>query len=305
MNYLFTREIDNWANWSRVYQDITAWRPLIEYIFDKENLPFTAIERLKPGTNAVFKVGGYVVKIFAPAESGMDNALDTHTEIFAMKRSDMLGISVPKCVACGCVEDRYRFWYIIMTYIQGKAFCDHAASLTREEKIAFGRGLREVTDKMNTPCERFNDIDVINDKGRYRRWDKYPETFRKERLDYIRTHNFGEKVFVHGDLCGDNILIDGDGRIFIIDFADAVYAPIVYEQAHVASELFDFDETFLTGYFGWYDIDTLTDLCFNGLLIHDFGGDIIASKADRAREITSLGEMRKLLYSLIKAGKEA
>lgn len=300
---LFTYDIHDWPSWSKVFHSIVAWQPLIEYIFQKENLPFTAVERLTPGTNAVFKVGEYVVKIFAPIESGIDSTLDIQTETFAMKRSIAFGISVPKCIACGCVEDKYSFSYMIMEFISGKEFTDVADTLSNGEKVAFGRKLREITDKMNTPCESFNGIDVLNDKGRYRRWGKYPAAFLQERLDYIKTHNYGEKVFVHGDLCSDNILVANDGGLFIIDFADAVTAPVIYEQAHVASELFRFDKAFLTGYFGEYDPYWLTDLCFSGLLIHDFGGDIIGQHVAKPEEITSLEIMREKLYGLIKTEK--
>lgn len=296
---LFTHYIHGWASWGKVFQSIDAWQPLIECIFQKEKLPFTAVEYLTPGTNAVFKVGEYVVKIFAPVESGIDSTMDIQTETFAMKRSATLGISVPKCIASGCIEDKYSFSYMIMDFISGKEFTDIAGTLSFDEKVAFGRRLREITDKMNTPCESFNDIDVINDKGRYRRWDKYPATFRQERLAYLKTHEYGEKVFVHGDLCSDNILVAGDGELFIIDFADAVTAPIIYEQAHVASELFQFDKGFLTGYFGKYEIDWLADLCFNGLLIHDFGGDIVEQHVAKPEEITSLKILCERLYGLI------
>lgn len=300
MSYLFTRNILGWSSWGKVFQSISAWKPLIEYIFVKEHLPFTVVDHLTPGTNAVFKIGEYVIKIFAPVESGIDCTMDIQTETFAMKRSNAIGISVPKCVSYGCVNDKYSFSYMIMEFINGKEFTDIAGSFSSyDEKVTFGRKLREITDKMNTPCESFNDIDVINDKGRYRRWDKYPYAFRQERLNHIKTHDYGEKVFAHGDLCSDNILVANDGELFIIDFADAVTAPIIYEQAHVASELFRFDKAFLTGYFCEYDADWLTDLCFNGLLIHDFGGDIIEQHIAKPNEITSLKIMRERLYNLI------
>ena len=70
MSYLFNADIHDWPSWSKVFQSIEAFEPLIKYIFSKHKLLFSAIEKLKPGTNGVFKVGAYVVKIFAPKESG-------------------------------------------------------------------------------------------------------------------------------------------------------------------------------------------------------------------------------------------
>ena len=74
---------------------------------------------------------------------------------------------------------------------------------------------------------------------------------------------------------GDNILINSNGKISIIDFAESVQAPKVYEDALIAIELFNFDKSLLVGYFGGCNSDTIAQTCFDGLLIHDFGGDII------------------------------
>lgn len=298
MQNYFTHPIKGWESWGKVYQNKEAWEPLIRYIFQKEGLPYMSPEYLTPGTNAVFKVGGYVAKIYAPKESGIDSTADFETEIFAAGHVGKLGIPVPECVACGLVEDKYRFAYMVMRYIPGTEFAKAALGFTEKEKIAFGVQLRAITDKMDSPCAPFNGIDVVQDKGRYRRWDSYPETFLTERLAYLASADFGEKVFVHGDLCGDNILVTDAGEIYIIDFADAVLAPAIYEQALVASELFRFDRDYLRGYFGDYDDQELAELCFQGLLIHDFGGDVVRQYIAEPEEITSLDVLKKRLYAV-------
>ena len=301
---LFTEQINCWHDWGRVFRSIPAFTPLVEHIMHKENLPSAKIENLTPGTNAVFRVGGYIVKIFAPAESGIDQTPDLQTELFAAQRANEIGVSAPKMAAYGFVDDKYRFAYIITEYIEGVEFAEAVRAMTDGQKITVGRKLREVTDKMNIPCEAFNGIDVINDKGRYRRWDKYPENFKAERLAYLQSHNYGEKVFVHGDLCGDNILLTPGGNIYIIDFADAVLAPKVYEHALVAVELFDLDRTLLQGYFSNYSSDELTDICFNGLLIHDFGGDIVEQHIGKPDKFRCLKDLhmklkQKVMYFFV------
>lgn len=286
---LFTGRIESWADWGRVFRSVPAFSPLVEYILNKENLPPGKIENLTPGTNAVFKAGGFVVKIFAPAESGIDQTEDLQTELFALKRANETGVSSPRLIASGVVEEKYRFAYMITEYIEGREFSDAVKSMTGEEKIAIARKLRSVTDRMNTPCKPFNGIDVINDEGRYRRWDdRYPEKFKSERLEYIKSRNYGEKVFCHGDLCGYNILLTPQGDIFIIDFADAALAPAVYEHALVAVELFKLDPALLRGYFGDISAGDLAEICFDGLLIHDFGGDIVAEHIGKPDEFQDL-----------------
>ena len=288
---LFTEQINNWQDWGNVFQSIPAFAPLVEFILKKENLPDIKIKNLTPGTNAVFKAGGYVVKVFAPVESGFDQTLDLQTEIFATERANRIGVSAPKMVSHGFVEDKYYFAYMITEYIEGTEFTNAVKTMTDTQKVEIGRKLRAVTDKMNTPCESFNGIDVIYDKGRHQRWDKYPERFKAERLAYIESHDYSDKVFVHGDLCGDNILLTPHGELYIIDFADAVLAPIDYEHALVAVGLFDLEPVLLRGYFGDYSADELTEICFDGLLIHDFGGDVVDQFIEKPAEFHNLEDL--------------
>jgi hypothetical protein len=43
----------------------------------------------------------------------------------------------------------------------------------------------------------------------------------------------------------------------------------------------------------------MVDLCFDGLLIHDFGGDIVSLNIARANEISCLNDLRDKLYELL------
>ncbi|GGH77249.1 serine/threonine protein kinase [Pullulanibacillus pueri] len=297
---LFTAEINGWSSWGKVFQSISTFKPLIRHIFAEENLPLSKIERCTPGTHAVFRVGDYVIKIFAPEESGFDGTVDFETEVFAMQRATMLGVSVPKLMTCGALQVQYRFSYLIMEYKSGIEFNKLSPTLTFEQKVAIGQRLRVITNTLNQPCDAFNQIDVIHGENRQQRWEKYAERFKRERLDYISSHDFGEKVFVHGDLNGDNILLSPEKELTIIDFADAVLAPAVYEQALIVCELFQFNKAYMQGYFGDYTVDAITDLCFNGLLIHDFGGDIIEQRVGPVDQINSLEALHRCLYLCIK-----
>lgn len=299
MQNLFTHEINGWDSWRKIYQSISVFEPLIKHIFEKEKLPFSRIEHCTPGTNAIFKIGDYILKIIAPMEAGTDSSEEFNAEVFANNRVASLGVPVPNIIAFGNIEDKYRFSYIVMEYIEGKEFNKVTKHLTCEEKVETGRKLRILTDIFNKPCKPFNKVDVLYDLNRQKRWEKYPESFKRERLNYINSHNFGEKVFVHGDLNGDNILLTHDKKLYIIDFADAVLAPISYEHALIVCELFQFDKAYLKGYFGNYEIDELVEICFNGILIHDFGGDIVRERIGEINEFTNLEVLRKKLYELL------
>ena len=293
--HLFTHPIAGHSSWGKVYQSIPAFTPLAEYILRKENLPVVPLEQLTPGTNAVFRAGEVVLKIFAPPESGINAPDELQTEIYATRRAGRLGLNAPKLIAEGLIEDKYSFAYMIMEFIPGIELKEAVKAMTQAEKIAIARKLRVVTDRMNTPCAPFNSIDAIHDRSRWERWGKFPERFQSERAAWIEAHDFGEFVFCHGDLCGDNILISPQDEIYIIDFADALLAPIAYEHALLAAD-FDYDPALMRGYFGDAPPEELAERCFAGTLIHDFGGDIVAERIAKPEEVGCLEALRRRLY---------
>jgi serine/threonine protein kinase len=301
MNCLFTYDIHDWSSWGKVFQSIDEWEPLIRFIFRKENLPIDKIEKLVPGTNAVFKAGEFVVKIFAPTEAGMVIGTDFYVELFGLERSRQLGLFAPKLIASGIVEDKYRFHYMIMEFIHGTALGKIEAKLSYNDKLCIGRKLRCITNLLNMPCEPFHSIDVLAQAIQNDRWADFPISFKQERLTYLKQCSFDEdkKVYCHGDLNPDNIFVDDNLNLHIIDFADAMLAPAAYEQSLIACELFCFEEPYMIGYFGDYKAESILDLCMEGLMIHDYGSDILRCNIGPVEEITSLTVTRKRLNNLI------
>jgi hypothetical protein len=158
---LFTADIHDWNSWGTIFQSIEIFTPLIEYICDAEGIAFTAARHCTPGTNAVFKIGSNIIKIYSPIESGIDSSVDYYTELFGIERAYKLGVSVPKIIAKGEINDKYLFRYLIMEHIDGKAFGDVCDIMTADEKYKFGQTLRSLCEKMNTPCISFNNRDVF------------------------------------------------------------------------------------------------------------------------------------------------
>jgi len=190
-----------------------------------------------------------------------------------------------------------------MEHISGASFGQLERGLTDYEKTKYARQLREITDRMNTPCERFNHYDVVDRALHCERWGKFPLSFQYERREYLKKYEMKNPVYVHGDMNPDNVLVDAKGKLYIVDFADAVLAPAEYELAAIVCELFCFEKPYMDGYFGEYDAAGLAEKCFEGLLLHDFGYNIIRSNLGRIDEITSLAVLKKRLYTAIKNNK--
>jgi serine/threonine protein kinase len=304
MKYLFNNDICDWTLWGRIFQSIEAFEMLIKHIFKKEKIDFDEIEQCKPGTNAVFKVGNYIIKIYAPEESGLNTDSDYYTEVFGMQRANAMNIPIPKLVAKGTVEDKYKFRYLIMEYIKGETLGDIENRLSSKEKVIIGQKLRGITENMNKYCDTFNNIDIINRELNNKRWNIFLDSFNNERIEYLKKLVLKNQVYVHGDLNPDNVLIHENGQVYIIDFADALLAPSEYELPAIICELFCFDKAFMKGYFGEQKTEDITEICLKGLLIHDFGSNIIRSNFGNINEIISIKVLKDRLYQAIETGTQ-
>lgn len=299
---LFTSRVTSWSEWGAVYQSIPAFEPLIGRIFANEGLSAAEVGHCTPGTNAVFRVGKYVVKIFAPAESGMDTLSDYDTELYGLSRAERLGVPAPRLAAAGHIADKYLFYYLVMERINGEALGKAGSSLDDARKYGIGRQLRELIRKMDVPCEAFNGVDFLSRAVGCPRYKKMPPSFQADRAAFLRAYRPRDKVYVHGDLTRDNALLGADGKIYIIDFADSLVAPVEYELAALVCELCNFEKPYMEGCFGTFDADTLADRLTEGLLFHDFGYNIICDDLGDPDGITSVSELRSRLYRRITSG---
>ena len=312
---LFSAQIKSWDDWGDIFQSISAFTPLVEHIFHKENLPPAKIENLKPGTNAVFKVGEYVVKIFAPVGEDSnshkgDYGTNVDVELFGMKLANERGVPAPKLIADGVIEDKYSFRYMIMDYINGKMLDEVEDSLSYEDKVVIGQNVRKITDKLNAPpCENFTRVDVMQYAKASKDWlgEGFPESLEAERQAYLADFYINErdKVYCHGDFHCQNIFVDDELNVYIVDFADAMYAPAEYELIYVVSALFCFEKPYMVGYFGGdYDVGGIVDLCMKWLPIHAWGHATTEGNLKKIDDITSFAILRERLYEFIKCEKE-
>lgn len=305
---LFHESIFCWKDWGRVYQSLESFRELIGYIYKKEGIECGTLSHCTPGTNAVFRAGDTIIKIFAPVESGFNMESDYRTERFGIMRANALGIPSPTLLASGEVNDKYRFDYIIMDYIDGRELGEHRNGIGDAEKMRIGRELRKITDRLNRPCEAPNAVDAKKRAYKAVRWKGFSDRFNRERCRYLDRIPEEEMVYVHGDLTLDNILVDRDGRFVVIDFADSLLAPACYELPVLLLEVFEFGRPYLLGYFGSeMERDSaeeeIAEQCLTGLLLHDYGGDLIRSHIGDPTEIEGIGDLKKRLMCLCKSGR--
>lgn len=294
--HVFNHEINNWNTWGKIYHQIEAFEPLIRLILNHERLPIEPIEKLKPGTHGVFKVGKLILKIFAPIESGYDSKKEYLTEIDGINLAQKRNILTPRILRKGLIKDKYQFRYLIMEYIHGKTLGDIKDSLTNDQKKEIGNKIKSIVEKLNQPCEFFHQIDVIERTLKSSKWEGVPKEILDVQFDFLQQMSKTSKVFCHGDLTEDNIIITDQLDVYILDFADAVCAPMIYEYAPLIVDAFSFDQNFLEGFFGKIAIQELISLTIHGLLIHEYGYQTIKAMFKNVKNINTLREKIYLTF---------
>lgn len=282
---LFQKIIEGWASWGRVYCDLPAFEPLIREILRTEGLrQDVRLSRLTPGTNAVFRAEEMVIKIYAPAESGMDSLRDYDTEKAVSRRLTQMGVRVPKILAAGEIRDAYLFRYLIMEYMPGEEAGKLLSGWETERKHSFVQELSRMLERLHQPFEELPSLDYLERARSNPRLNKLPATMRdsfQHRLERIRLIYDGDLgVLVHGDLTGENVLIGPDEKMSLIDLADALRAPVVYEWPPLVFELFQCDPELVCSLVG-EQIPEFTRQLLDGVVMHDFGPDLVRGWEER------------------------
>ncbi len=295
---LFNHTVTDLDGWADIFRSAPAFAPLVRHILALHSLPQTAVENTTPGSHAVFRAGDYLVKVYAPDSVGWPCESDFQTEITTMQSANRLGIAVPELVAYGRVYDRYDFRYLIQTFIKGTEF--GKMTLTEDEKVRVGGQLREICDKMNVPCEPFNDYDFLEDSlADDEEWEGFSPEFLRSREAYVRSYPHGAPVYVHGDIHIDNAIFDDDGRVWILDFADSVTAPVEYEYASLFPGLFRMERAYLDGFFGTWDAGEVAEMLTYGFCIHRFGGHIVDEWVEERGSLRDVTELKRMLREIL------
>lgn len=304
--YLFQPTINGWGSWGEIYCSIPAFSPLIREIYQKEKLEVGEINNLTPGTNAVFRCGKYVIKIYAPLESGMDSARDFQIERSLLQFVSQLGINAPKLIASGEYLDRYCFPYLVMDYVEGMEAGEVLANYSRKRKVEVVRQIKEMLETLHRPAGEIPELPEIDLKkqavnnSRLKKLGRELANDLKKRAASIQ---ISDPVLVHGDITGENVLISPEGNLVFLDFADAHIAPPCYELPPLLFELFQFDRELVEEWVETDEREAFFDILMDGLALHDFGPDIILSFLSKRNisplEVRSLEDFRRILIGCL------
>ncbi|MCL2772774.1 MAG: aminoglycoside phosphotransferase family protein [Oscillospiraceae bacterium] len=301
MKNFFTEAMINGDIWYRLRQSKENFIPLIKYIYETNKLKFNEASVNHEPPYAVFRVENTIVKIFNPPEAKFWNEPEYDTELKAMKFCKNLGVLTPDIICNGIVYDSiYSFPYIVMNYIDGVDAEKAMPAFNHAEKVEFALKLKELKNKISCAAGieimRCDDPDRIN----HNLWNHMPEPFKEERKRYIANANFSEFVFNHGDLNDSNIIIDKQGRLNLIDFAESVIAPSCYDWGSILYCL-GYEPVMMDVFFGDYKNDSFYEMLTASYILHFWGGVHIGEIAnDIGIDIAGITSINALKNMLIK-----
>lgn len=213
-------------------------------------------------------------------------------EFYGLQYAAQNGITVPEIIDNGCITHKKEYSYLVMKRRKGIAFqevCDHS---TEVEQVRFGLQLADITYKLHSNTNQIKKTEVFERKLNQTRWRTMTDAFQKERLDYLKMKDC-PNVFVHGDLNPENILLEEDGTLSLIDFGDARLAPESYEVAPIVCYLFEFGQSYMKGFFHYSSKNEIIDDILDGILLHEYGANMIKCNFDEFDTMTSVEQLRQ------------
>lgn len=140
--------VRGWAEWSALFTDAAAWRPLVAYLCRRHGvMPARRVEAGYPGTCAVFVVdAAVVVKLYPPMLP--DDALRELAVYRACGGPGGLP-QLPRLLAHGVHQDRIAWPYLILEYRPGEPIRDRFDELSPAERRALGHELGIVLRRLH------------------------------------------------------------------------------------------------------------------------------------------------------------
>lgn len=295
---LFHHTLIGRESWSAVFQSKEAFTPLAAEIMAQNYLPFSPLTNVTPGTNAVFKSGGYILKIYAPEQTGFNGPAEYLAEAGAIEHAAAVGVPAPVVYASGYMDDRYRFYFVVMEHLAGEEIGTLLSDFSKKQKQQLADEMKAILKKFHTQPKKPLPVRAAAPKIRP---GPVGEMFAPSLIREMdsRANAVLKEPFVptHSDLTGENLLVLPTGTFRIIDWADSRMAPACNELPPLVFELFGAD-SFLTQIFFAGSDYAVKDL-IDGLCIHAFRLEILANWVKKASvnlaDITDLAILQSQL----------
>ena len=317
--------INSWEDWTRVYQDVSVWRDLIDAICVREGIGYRRLQSASANTNAVFLLDrAFALKIYSPFwdEYDLERAL-----LEAL--GPAAGIPAPELVGHGRIADGDGvLWpYLLTRFCAARPFSEIRPELSERDAASLAGQLGRIVRRLHSlDSSRFeNDATaqawtgVVSDRRRASVGELTdagvldpaivgPLTALLDRA--IAADVSDARVVVHGDLGADHVLCapsDDGWRIeALIDFGDAKIGAREYEWMPIWLGFCERNPALARAYLDAYDPGLISDRQFPERaiawsLLHDFGTDELIRQWREQGQPAPIERMDELLDLLCPA----
>ena len=314
--------IESWDHWTRIYNDASVWRGLIDAICIREGIGYRQLHPASANTNAVFLLDrAFALKIYSPFWDEFDfertllDALQSQPEI-----------PTPEIVGHGHIADAggVNWPYLITRYCAARPYSEIRHELANEDArslaIQLGRIVRalhtlDASQYANAATERAW-TDVVAERRRAAIAELVQagvlattivsdlESLLDQAIEADRRE---PRVVVHGDLGPDHVLCTPAGDSWeieaLIDFGDAKIGQREYEWMPLWLGFCKRDASLARAFLNVYDPDLIEDPDFPmrtiaWTVLHDFGVDALTQlwhERGQPAAIESIEELQELL----------
>jgi len=310
--------IDSWDDWTRVYNDASVWRGLVDAICAREGIGYREIRAASANTNAVFLLDrAFALKIYSP----FWDEFDLERRLLDALRLEE-SIPVPDPVGSGQVADAdgVAWDYLITRFCPARPFSEIRQELSNGEAVSLAEQLGRMVRRLHSL-----DPSRFANAGTRRNWSDLVNTRRRAAVseliaagvldaglegplsalldDAIAADLAKSRVVAHGDLGADHVLCsrsDGGWRIeALIDFGDAKIGVPEDEWMPIWMGFCELDPTLARAFLDAYDPALPGDSRFARravawTLLHDFGADEVIRQWRERGQPGPIGTMEEL-----------
>lgn len=291
---IIQRTLNDLADWKEFIKSENIVENLVNPILEQCNISVNSIRKIDLGTNAVFDLGNYILKVYAVNENSNSKS-DCIREIILSRLLMSSHYHVPTIVKTGCINDRYTIYYNVMEKFNDLVpVCNILSNPNSLNYIVFLKELHSLIKCIHSLQVDFN-IAKLYSKSIMGELSK-----RNEYAQYVNrylTNNHFEFGIVHGDLSETNIYSNSKGETIILDFEDWMYAPFIVEYPTICFELLK-KPNIINDYFANIPKNDLIEMLIVGILLHHESTrflKLIASKTGNAVELLGIKELRLFL----------
>lgn len=291
---IIQRTLNNLADWKDFIKSENIVEDLVNLILEQCDISVNNVKKIDLGTNAVFDLGNYILKIYAVNENSNSKS-DCIREIILSKLLISSHYHVPTIIKTGYIDDRYNIYYNVMEKFNDLVpVCNILANPNSLNYMEFLKKLHLLIKCINSLQVNLNIVNLYSKSimGELSRNNEYVQYVNR----YLTNNHFKFGI-VHGDLSETNIYYNNKGEIIILDFEDWMYAPFIVEYPTICFELLK-TPYIIHDYFANIPKSDLIEMLTAGILLHHESTrflKLIASKTGNTMGLLGIKELRLFL----------